>query len=72
MIKTASNGRFRKMAALSRGERYFVIFAAWLAWKMCGSRHLAKPLDRCTQAGATVQQDKNWRELDIKKYCFRT
>ena len=56
--RPSPNGRFRKMAALPRGERYFVIFAAWLALETCESRHLAKPLV-VGRKRATVRWTKN-------------
>ena len=31
----ATNERFRKMSALPRVDKYFAIFAAWLALRMC-------------------------------------
>ena len=71
----ATNGRFRKMAALPRGERYFVIFAACLAWKMCESRHLAKPLvvsrkRRTAQRKMKTDKSYEWKDIDILQLDF--
>ena len=76
----ASNGVFGASGALSRADRYFAIFAAWLALKdFWEAPPAAKPqIVRCKWwTAATVNDRKSMRTLLLKeqkkeKICLKS